>query len=285
MAKPATSRRSCPLLAALAALAAPAFQPPPHARAGDGNFGTVTETIAFPLPEGPPGATPELSLVYSSAAGNGNAGVGASVPWSAIRLDLRDGVPFHSLPESWPCAGSGSAPSAEEADAWAGRLWLDGTELVAIPQDPVWGGPGRCIFRTRPDSFAAVVPYWPGGGSPALGPEDLLGQPAGFAVIQPDGRIYWYGDDPNRAEPRYRRTTGAAPGAGVPDDLVVQWSLQHVQDRDGNLVSYHPERLALQLGDAVARVVALRPAHRRARDSGLRAVGGGPVGRHRRVRK
>ncbi|HEY8431601.1 MAG TPA: SpvB/TcaC N-terminal domain-containing protein [Sandaracinaceae bacterium] len=45
----------------------------------DGNMGAMTYSIPIELPQGYEGMTPELARTYSSAAGNGIAGVGWSL--------------------------------------------------------------------------------------------------------------------------------------------------------------------------------------------------------------
>ena len=218
-------------LALLSLLAGPA------AVRAEGNFGTYTESIPIEVPAGPAAATPELALTYSSAAGNGNAGVGWGLQSSSIRLDLRRGVPQWHLPGEYSCS---SMNAERDEKGWSGTVWLDGMELALLTRDAVWGS-DRCIFGTAPDTFVAAVPFWPDGGGPGGPISDLDSQPSGWAVLKPDGTIWWYGDDPGEAEPVYRRSSVPAPGDFYNQEIVGEWMLHHVQNRDGNLVTWWPE--------------------------------------------
>ena len=190
------------------------------------NSGAFTHSVPIAVPDGPSGATPELQLLYSSAGGNGNAGVGWSLPYSAIRLDQSWGVPAYWLDGADPC----------DPESFEGRLWLDGQELIPSRHDPL--APERCTYRTRPDSFSLVVPIDAEHSCTSpQGPDIDL--PTGYAVVRNAGSTWWYGstscDSPyvDRAE----------------DGTPTRWLLQHVQDRDGNLVTYWPERGTGPAGD------------------------------------
>ncbi len=195
-----------------------------HAHAGalpeiGDNSGAFTHAIPLAVPAGPSGATPELQLLYSSAAGNGNAGVGWSLPYSAIRLDQSWGVPSYWLDGADPC----------DPESFEGRLWLDGAELIPSRRDPL--APDRCTWRTRPDTFSLVVPILADRGCiDHDGPDVHL--PSGYAVVRNDGTTWWYGA--TSCESPYVDRAG--------DGTPTRWLLQHVQDRDGNLVTYWPER-------------------------------------------
>ena len=193
------------------------------------NSGAFTYTVPLPVPSGPGGSTPDLALVYSSAAANGNAGVGWSLPESSIRLDAGWGVPGYWLDGLDLC----------DPNAAAGRIWLDGMELVPSEQDPL--APGQCTFRTRPDTFALVVPLWDtdracGIEADALAPRE---EPVGFAVVRQDGDIWWYGDADACEE------TGRLRGGAGELQHTQRWLLRHVEDRDGNQVSFWPERVRI----------------------------------------
>lgn len=181
------------------------------------NSGAASYEIPLEVPPGPAGSTPDLALVYSSAGGLGNAGFGWSLPYSSVHLDQRWGVPIWWLPDGgYDC----------DPEAWAGRLGLDSMESVPWAGDPLWSRGRRCIYRTRPDTFAAIAPVWrqgPAGPGPIT---DLDDQPIGWAVLKPDGTVWWYGDDPERGlgapETTYRRI---APGGSGQSPIVVEWLL------------------------------------------------------------
>ena len=225
-----------PLLLSLAALVGLVLMGPAVAVGGvEGNFGVVTEAVPIELPEGPGLGAPELALVYSAASGYGNAGVGWSLPYSAIRIDLRDGVPAWSFPASYQQA------CTNEGGDWEARLLLDDMELVPSPDDPVWDGGGQtCVFRTRPDTFTAAVPFWADGSGPGS-IQGVADQPVGWAVFHPDGTVWWYGDHPSTSAADRRHSVANEDGAGRA--MVTAWYLHHIQDRDGNLISYWPRHV------------------------------------------
>ena len=193
------------------------------------NFGVLTQQVPLVPLAGEPLA-PEVALQYSSAAGNGAAGVGWDLPWSSIRLDLRGGVPFTSFPEVWDC----------DPDAWAGRVWLDGCELVPSPDDPLVANPGACVFRTRPDTFAVVMPVFRSGASRVVH-DPPSEQPTAWVVARPDGTLWWYGSDTPDILSPYRHVSDGSSARG--QRLNTEWRLHHVQDRDGNLTTWHPDEL------------------------------------------
>ncbi len=185
------------------------------------NSGAFTFQVPIEVPPGPTDASPALLLTYSSVAANGDAGVGFSLPYSAIRLDTSWGVPGSWLPEADLC----------DPAAFEGRLYLDGAELV--PHRPPDGpGNGPCELRTRPDTYTRVHPVR--GAGECGGAHSL---PSGFAVVRADGTTWWYGSDDACDTVHVERADDAAGGS------PTRWLLQHVQDRDGNLVTFHPERL------------------------------------------
>jgi len=203
---------------------------PTRARGGSAptipdNSGSFTYSIPFAVPSGPAGSQPDIALHYSSAAGNGTVGAGFSLPYSSIALDLGWGVPGHWLGGLDLC----------DPDTSEGRLFLDGMELIPSRQDP--RAPGICTLRTRPDTFALVVPILDPSGDCAddeLVPDE---EPVGFAVVRPDGDVWWYGDA-HRCDEIGRVRTRSREG-----EHTSGWLLRHVEDRDGNLVSYWPERV------------------------------------------
>src|SRR5690606_35402528 len=72
----------------------------------DGNMGAMSYAVPIELPAGYPGMTPELSLAYSSSAGNGLVGVGWSMHVPSIeRLTLR-GLPRYVADDEFAADGS-----------------------------------------------------------------------------------------------------------------------------------------------------------------------------------
>jgi len=218
------------------------------------NSGSFAYQVPIAVPPGPGGSTPELALLYSSAGGNGNAGFGWTLPYSSIRLDLKWGVPHYWLPDDI-C----------DPDQFSGRLYLDGMETVPSTSDPL-APAGTCIFRTRPDTFALIVPIFDevSCGGPAA---QLDGGPTGFAVVRQDGTAWWYGDS-DACSLDYRVLAASAEGR-----VATEWLLHHVEDRDGNVVTFHPDRNEdrfepLQWADATPRAADDRGAS----DASLRAI-------------
>jgi|GEM_PF-3492862 len=186
------------------------------------NSGAFAWQVAIDVPPGPAEATPALMFAYSSSAGNGEAGVGWSLPYSAIRLDTSWGTPAFWMPGTDLC----------DPGSFEGRLYLDGAELMPRHTSD---GPtaGVCQLLTRPDTYTSVFPVF--GHGECSGPQSPL--PSGFAAVRADGSTWWYGSDEVCDSPYVER---ASDDAGA---HPTRWLLQHVQDRDGNLVTFHPERL------------------------------------------
>lgn len=205
------------------------------------NFGSLNRSIPLPLPAGPGMGAPDLALSYSSSSNLGNAGVGWDLPYSAVRMDVREGSPVWSMPDSWQ-----SACDPSEAEEWSGRVVLDGMELVPSPNDATFGG--ACVWRTRPDSFAVAKPFFRGGDGDT---STVSGHPAGWVVLRQDGTAWWYGDDPALPRGEGRHTVRRTDGGGRP--VVNAWYLHHVLDRDGNQITWWTDRSARSVdGNRVA---------------------------------
>ncbi|WP_175453026.1 PQQ-binding-like beta-propeller repeat protein [Microbulbifer yueqingensis] len=138
-----------------------------------GNFrvneaGAATYSIPLSLPAGTAGVVPEVSLNYSSQAGNGLLGHGWSIGGlSAIsRCRQTLGQDGQARPITW---------TAED------RFCLDGQRLLVVSGE--YGEPGS-RYRTEIDSFAVVTAH---GGEP--------GNPGYFTVERKDGSISYYGQD------------------------------------------------------------------------------------------
>jgi hypothetical protein len=206
----------------------------------DDNSGSFTYSVPIDLPPGPGGSSPELALLYSSAAGSGNAGYGWSLPYSSVSLDTRDGHPQFWLPH-------GDAEFCDPA-VMGGRILLDGMELVPSPDDPWVAEVGanlgeRCVFRSRPDTFLLAVPIFDDAcAAEATGP-------TGWAVVRQNGTVWWYGD-PRCDEDAWHLHSSIANGPGSQADLPTRWLLHHVEDREGNLVTWWPDRWSDGWADA-----------------------------------
>jgi len=197
------------------------------------NSGSFTWSVPLEVPPGPGGSSPDLALVHSSAAGIGNAGYGWNLPYSSVSLDTRDGHPRFWLPKT----------DAEFCDpaVMGGRILLDGMELVPSPGDPWVAEVGAnlgegCVFRTRPDTFLLAVPLF---DDSCVG--DSFAGPTGWAVVRQNGMVWWYGDS-NCQERDWQVRSTLRYGPQSNGEIDNRWLLHHVEDREGNLVTWWPDR-------------------------------------------
>lgn len=157
--------------------------------------GAASYSIPIEVPPGIGGMAPQLSLNFSSQAGNGLLGVGGSLgglsaitrcPATLDQDGLNDGVDFDSN------------------DQWC----LDGQRLKAVTNTGCTGG---TEYRTEIDTYARVCAY----GTAGLGP-------TWFKVWTKAGQI---------AE--YANTTDSRIEAQGRSDVLV-WALNRVSDTAGN---------------------------------------------------
>ncbi|MCX2783662.1 PQQ-binding-like beta-propeller repeat protein [Microbulbifer thermotolerans] len=129
--------------------------------------GAASYSIPLSLPAGTAGVAPEISLNYSSQAGNGLVGHGWSIGGlSAIAR----------------CRQTLGQDGQAKAITWSSedRFCLDGQRLLVVEGE--YGEPGS-LYRTEIDSFALIKAH---GGE--------AGHPAYFTVERKDGSISYYGD-------------------------------------------------------------------------------------------
>jgi RHS repeat-associated protein len=164
-----------------------------------------TARVSFPirLPKARGGYQPSIGLSYDSAAGEGWAGIGWSVPVSSISIDAKYGVPSYDGFE---------------------RYLLDGEQLV--PMD----GAGPCSDQTPGQRFAARVErafrrvvrcganptsYW-------------------FEVTDKSGVLFVYGKHLEARLASYIPRVTVPPRSSPIFD-VAEWYLERVVDTNGNL--------------------------------------------------
>jgi RHS repeat-associated protein len=125
------------------------------------NMGAMSYAVPIQVPEGHTGMTPDIGLSYSSAAGNGIAGMGWSIPVHSIeRLTLR-GVPQYDAADEF------------EVD--------QGEQLVHVATN----GDGSQVYRARFEgSFVRYTWREVGDGSDGY-----------WIAEHPDGRVSYYGAD------------------------------------------------------------------------------------------
>jgi len=175
-----------------------------------GNFrvdeaGAATYSIPIATAPGTAGVAPQISLNYSSSAGNGIAGQGWSVGGvSAISRCRRTLDQDNSAgPIGW---------------SWGDRFCLDGQRLVLEFNSPFNYGDVNAVYRTEIASGAIVISR---GGS--------AGKPDYFEVKRKDGSISFYGE--SIADPA---TQSAKLENGSGD--VLTWSIRQFQDSVGNSI-------------------------------------------------
>ena len=169
--------------------------------------GGATYSMPILTAPGSGGVVPQVSLNYSSHAGNGDVGVGWSLGGvSAITLcpqtTEQDGI-----------AGSkGIGLTGED------RFCLDGQRLVADAASGAYGGNGT-QYRTEIDNFARITSYGTVGNGPAW-----------FRVERKDGAVVEYG---NSADSGIE-----ARGSKAPETRFV-WAQNRFEDQHGNYILYN----------------------------------------------
>lgn len=184
----------------------PAHDPTVGRTMGSGGVsgGAATYDIPIVVPPGRRGMQPELSLGYSSRAGNGVAGMG----WSLNGLSS-----LHRCPMTMDQDGQIKAVTLTATD----RLCLDGQRLVLT--SGVYGA-ANATYGTELDSFVRVTQL---GG-------DLVSAATYFKVERKSGEIAWYGE-----------ASGLSYNARViPGGVTVPltWMIRKVEDRVGNAMDY-----------------------------------------------
>ncbi|MFZ5442533.1 MAG: toxin TcdB middle/N-terminal domain-containing protein [Myxococcota bacterium] len=70
------------------------------------NSGSATESIPIKLPPGTAGMTPQLAITYDSGSGNGELGIGWSLPVASMQLQTEKGLPRYSGQDTWLLSGA-----------------------------------------------------------------------------------------------------------------------------------------------------------------------------------
>lgn len=136
----------------------------PGSRAGLGantdvnlNMGQVSVSLPLDVPKGFDGATPELTLSYSSGGGGGVVGMGWSLPFRTLERMTVKGVPSYNLEDRMVADG--------------------GTDLVRVSTSPR-------VYRAREES--GFVRYtWLDAGTAGTG--------GYWKAEDPDGNVAWLG--------------------------------------------------------------------------------------------
>jgi hypothetical protein len=166
--------------------------------------GGATISIPIQVPRGIGGMEPQLSLNYSSGAGNGLLGIG----WTLAGPSAITRCPKTAVHD----AGVRGAVSFSTSD----RFCLDGQRLISVnpTTDATYGAAGT-EYRTERDSFSRILAVGNTGGS--------SGYPASFKVLTKAGLILEFGLSDNS-----RAMTVMTGGAA---NVVNRWLLQRISDR------------------------------------------------------
>jgi RHS repeat-associated protein len=168
--------------------------------------GTASYSIPLVAVPGRGGLQPRLALSYSSAAGNGQLGVGFSL--SGLSQ-------IHRCSKTVADDQVAQGVQLTESD----RFCLDGQRLVA--SSGVYGADGT-EYRTLPDTHVRVRSFRAVGT-----PASEVG-PTSFTVWRPDGRVEFYGELGAKAQVR------TASGSLV----NTAWMVRRAEDRSGNAIQY-----------------------------------------------
>jgi len=188
--------------------------------------GEFTDKIHFDVPAGRAGMQPNLSLVYSSSAGNGAVGVG----WALSGLSMI-GRCGQTLSIEGVVAGVHATDYSSTPEAERDRLCLDGQKLSRIDDGTAGlsGSYGQSAeYRTVPDSYAQII---------SVGSSDGSG-PGMFTVNTRAGIERTY--VPVDAK-RWSATATNLQSAGSFHEL---WVLARERDAAGNGISYRYEDFA-----------------------------------------
>jgi Salmonella virulence plasmid 65kDa B protein len=165
--------------------------------------GAATISIPIQVPRGVGGIEPQLSLNYSSGAGNGLLGIG----WT-----LAGPSAITRCPKTIDPDGVRGAVKFANAD----RFCLDGQRLIAqsAHTDATYGSSGM-TYKTQRDSFSRITAVGNYGGQ--------TGVPASFQVETKAGLILHFGLSDNS-----RVLTNMVDGTL---NTVNRWMLQRIEDR------------------------------------------------------
>lgn len=187
--------------------------------------GAFTYSIPLKVPKGIAGATPSLSLEYSSQAGNGPLGVGWSIGGTSVIKRCKRTVSIH-----------GVATSLSDADGAlldTGPYCLDGQPLIPVSRN------GNTIrFKLERDDNSRIT-----------GTD--LDEGGRFTVEKPDGRVLTYGGNTGMALVRVHRVT-ETPANRHP----FAWYLATERFPGGAVIGYHYEAEEGELASNASRVLS-----------------------------
>jgi len=183
--------------------------------------GSASYTVPLRVVPGRGGFQPDVSLSYSSEAGNSQLGVGFTLGGLSQITRCSKTVGMDAVSQG---------PRFDVND----RFCLDGLRLKAV--GGLYGEDGT-EYRTIPDTQRRVRSFRPAGTSAA--------GPATFAVESPDGVKHTFGPDGST-------THLLVAGAKV----AAAWSVARSENRSGNLIRYNYETRTGVDGSEVERWIA-----------------------------
>jgi RHS repeat-associated protein len=162
--------------------------------------GAATYSIPLFTSPGTSGMQPNVSLVYSSQAGNGIAGYG----WNISGLGAINRVP-HTIYHDGDVKGVNFVDD---------RFALDGQRLINL---------------TGSNYGADLTSYYTEGfnGSKIVSHGNLGGAPVWFEVLNKDGSIVEYG-----------RTDDSRFKSQLPNQATVSWNINKITDANGNYIQF-----------------------------------------------
>jgi RHS repeat-associated protein len=174
---------------------------------------TGSASFSIPIPAPPArGISPELSLSYSSAGGNGIFGMGYGVSLSSIARKTSNGIPRYD--------GDDTFALSDESDLVPALIW-NKQEKKWIPEkrvepeeNPVWE---VLAYRPRSEKLFARIERW----------TRLDNAECYWQVLTGNNQTHWYGRSDNS-----RIFDPEQPGR------VFQWLLDETQDALGNKIIY-----------------------------------------------
>jgi len=175
--------------------------------------GAATLTIPIQVPRGIGGMEPQLSLDYSSSAGNGLLGIG----WT-----LTGPSAITRCPKNITADGVRGAVTFKTGD----RFCLDGQrlEITNLSNTDAVYGTANSVYSTEKDSFSRITAIGQYGGQPNV--------PSSFKVETKSGLILEFGISANS-----QVLTTNIP-SGLTAATINRWMLQRISDRHGSFVEF-----------------------------------------------
>jgi Salmonella virulence plasmid 65kDa B protein len=174
--------------------------------------GAATLSVPIQVPRGIGGMEPQLSLNYSTGAGNGLLGLGWTLSGPSAITRCAKTI-LHDGARGAVTFGTGD------------RFCLDGQRLIPSSRantDAEYGLPGT-EYRTDKDTFSRITAVGTGANSPSA--------PASFKVETKSGLIMYFGSSGASQVP----VNDPALGTARP---INRWMLDRIEDRNGSFVKF-----------------------------------------------